>query len=142
MGTEPSEIVRAREHLSSFEKRMMDKDSTYHLSEGLLLLEEVLENDTGNTAREVARNIGNTYASKICSRIDKFLQDPKLTTEPELEHLFKLLLELDDSKFGDKAEIKKLKVETVDRLFEEYFRGYTVEDKKRAIKKLLEKYDT
>lgn len=142
MSLEPTEIVQAREHLASFEKRMMDSDNIHHLSEGLLLLEDVVEKNADGVSRDLARNLGTTYASRICSKIDQLLGEQASTTEPQLEHVLKLLLKIDDSQFGDKERTSRLKVETVRRLFEEYFRGYTTEEKQRFVKKLLEKSDT
>lgn len=141
MGLEPAEIAQAREHLAFFEKRMMDSESIHHLSEGLLLLEDVVANNAAGASRELARNLGTTYASRICSKIEQLLED-QASNEPQLEHVLKLLLEIDDSQFGNKERTSQITVETVHRLFEEYFRGYTAEEKQKVIKKLLEKSDT
>lgn len=141
MSIEPAEIVQAREHLASFEKRMMGSGAIHHLSEGLLLLEDVVENSADGVSRDLARNLGTTYASRICSKIDQILEAQASATEPRLEHGLKLLLEIEDSQFGDKERTSRLKMETVRKLFEQYFRGYTTEEKQRFVKKLLEKTD-
>ncbi len=139
MDAESPEIVQARKHLSSFEKRMMDDDSIHYLSEGLLLLENALEH---STSCDLAKNLGDTYTVRICSKISDLLQEPNLTTEPKLEHLLRLLLEIDDSQFGDKERISKLKEETVKKLFGKIFRGYSDEEKQGVLKRLLKKGDT
>ena len=43
MKIEPSQLAKARENLASCEKMLLERNAVYHLTEGFLLLEEVLE---------------------------------------------------------------------------------------------------
>lgn len=133
---EPYQISQAREHLAKFEKDMMSPEGLYHLSEGLSLLDEPADPESPSSHSELAQNIGNSYVSKACSVIDARLESQSSTTEPYLEKYFGVLTEIGCFDFGNKEEVRKLKIKTFKLLFDEYLQGYSVEEKKKLIRDL------
>jgi hypothetical protein len=118
---------------------MSSSRAARNLADGLDILDEIITERDGWSA--IAKNVGDTYAQKILAHVSQRLTAGN-DTEPQLEGLFRLLTELEAYEYGDKKELDTLKVEIFMALFESYFTGYSEEEKKREMLKLLNASDT
>src|SRR5690606_41485339 len=87
-------LASARKHLSLAESSYRSEDGLIHLEEGLALLDEVAL-DGEKKYQEIARNLLSTYSSRICESIRKLVDGDPALPQPELEHLFTVLLAFD-----------------------------------------------
>jgi len=127
-------LEKARKYLADFESSIGSTAAVRYLFDGLDLLDEIVAEQGKLNA--IAKNIGDTYAQKV---MDYAVQSLKTgnATEPELETLYKLLIELEAFEFGDKNWLTSLKLQTFKALFTSYFAGYSEEEKKKKLWKLL-----
>jgi hypothetical protein len=135
MSSEPKQLLAARQHLSRAEAQYGSVDGLYYLEEGLALLEEVIAGSDAGASR-IAGNLLTTYATKIYAVAERAVEtDPNLP-EPQLEHLFKLILAFDQVPFELPVEARKTKVALVRRLIDRYLEGYPAESKLAVLEKL------
>lgn len=132
---EPAQLVSAREHLSLAEAEFQSEAGLAHLTEGLALLEEVAF-DGPAKYRTIAANLLSAYSTRICESIRRLVEaDPGLP-EPDLEHLFKVLLAFDSGELQLPEYVRSLKIDVVRRLIDFYYRGYSDEEKRMALQQL------
>ena len=128
----------AREHLAKAEAELMTASGLAHLKEGLALLESCVDRDSGKPGESVARNIGQTYTSRIYAQIGRAVaQDPNLP-QTELEHLFSVIRAFDDTGIDLPPDSAELKVQVVRRLVDYYYEGHSPEAKERAYRQLAD----
>lgn len=132
---EPPNLVSAREHLSRAESDYRSDDGLYHLQEGLALLEEIIL-DGKPEHQTVAANLLSTYSAKICEAVKKLVEVNPGLPEPELEHLFSVLVAFDSEELELPAYVRSLKIDVVKRLIDRYYRGHPEEEKQKALEQL------
>jgi hypothetical protein len=132
---EPAQLASARQHLSIAESNYRSEDGLFHLEEGLALLEEVTL-DGSREHRSVALNLLSTYSSRICESVRKLVESDRGLPEPDLQHLFKVLLAFDAVDLALPDYVGTLKINVVKRLIERYYEGYPAEEKQKVLEQL------
>lgn len=135
---EAKELGMARDHLARAEAALMTSEGLVHLKEGLALLEAVIDREAQPGGDSVARNLGQTYTSRIYARIGRELTRSPNLPQPELEHLFAVIRALDDTGFELPANSRKLKIDVVRRLVDYYYEGHSPAEKEKAYRQLAE----
>ena len=79
-----------------------------------------------------ARNEADTIASSIGS----LLESDRAVPEPQLEHLFKVVLAFDQSDVELPATAREVKIEIARRLIDRYYEGHSPEQKRKALEQL------
>jgi len=133
--TEPAALQSARQHLARAEAAYRTRDGLFHLEEGLTELDEVMA--SGSSAYgTVAHNVAITYATRIYGRIKTAVEADRALPEPELEHLFKVVLAFDQSSVTLPPDARALKITVVRRLIDLYYEGHPADAKKKALEQL------
>lgn len=133
--TEPRELLAAREHLARGEASYGSAAGLAELEQGLGLLGEVMS--ANNAAhRAVAENIAKAYATRIYRSIGALLAGDRAVPEPQLEHLFKVVLAFDQSEVELPDTARDVKIEIARRLIDHYYEGYSPEQKRKALEQL------
>jgi hypothetical protein len=132
---EPAQLASAREHLSLAEANYRSGDGLLHLEEGLALLEEVML-DGATEHQAVAQNLLSTYSTTICEACRKTVETERGLPQPDLEHLFKVLLAFDSGSLALPAFVRSLKIDVVKRLIDLYYEGYPAEEKRKVLLQL------
>ena len=133
---EPPQLRSAREHLAQAESRYRSEDGLFHLEEGLALLEEVMAGSSAGS-RAVAQNLAATYSIKIYNLVRNAVARDRALPEPDLEHLFRVVLAFDDRGLDLPADIRSIKIELVRRLIDHYYEGHSPAQKQAALQELL-----
>ena len=134
---EPPQLLSAREHLALAEARYRSEDGLFHLEEGLALLEEVMAGSSPGY-RAVAQNLAATYSMKIYNLVRNVVGRDRALPEPDLEHLFRVVLAFDDRGLDLPADIRSIKIELVRRLIDHYYEGRSPAEKQAALQQLLQ----
>ena len=134
---EPPQLLSAREHLALAEARYRSEDGLFHLEEGLALLEEVMAGISPGY-RAVAQNLAATYSMKIYNLVRNVVGRDRALPEPDLEHLFRVVLAFDDRGLDLPADIRSTKIELVRRLIDHYYEGHSPAEKQAALQQLLQ----
>ena len=134
---EPPQLQSAREHLALAEARYRSEDGLFHLEEGLALLEEVMAGISPGY-RAVAQNLAATYSTKIYNLVRNVVGRDRALPEPDLEHLFRVVLAFDDRGLDLPADIRSTKIELVRRLIDHYYEGHSPAEKQAALQQLLQ----
>jgi hypothetical protein len=134
---EPPQLLSAREHLALAEARYRSEDGLFHLEEGLALLEEVMAGSSSGY-RAVAQNLAATYSMKIYNLVRNAVARDRALPEPDLEHLFRVVLAFDDRGLDLPADIRSIKIELVRRLIDHYYEGHSPAEKQAALQQLLQ----
>ena len=134
---EPRELSTAREHLSRAEAAYDTKDGLWRLEEGLALLEEVIATQ-GDDHATIARNLAKTYSHRIVSAIRARVDADLAIPEPELEHLFKIMLAFDQADFDTLPDARSLKISIARRLIDRYYEGCSAAEKEKALEQLAQ----
>lgn len=129
---EPRELVAAREHLARGEASYRSAAGLAELEQGLGLLDEVLL-AKGSAHRAVAENIAKTYTTRIYRSIAALLDSDRAVPEPQLEHLFKVVLAFDQSEVELPDNAREVKIEIARRLIDHYYEGHSAEQKRKAL---------
>lgn len=133
--TEPRELSAAREHLARGEAGYRSAAGLAELEHGLGLLDDVIS--ANNAAhRAVAQNIAKTYATRIYRSITALLEGDRAVPEPQLEHLFKVVLAFDQSEVDLPDNARTVKIEIARRLIDRYYEGHSPEQKRKALEQL------
>ncbi|HKQ12166.1 MAG TPA: hypothetical protein VJT80_01950, partial [Steroidobacteraceae bacterium] len=94
--TEPRELFAAREHLARAEAGYRSTSGLAELEQGIGLLDDVMSGKDASH-RLIAANIAKTYATRIFRSIGALLEADRAVPEPQLEHLFKVVIAFDQS---------------------------------------------
>ena len=132
---EPPSLRAAREHLSQAERDFRSEDGLFHLQEGLVLLEDMLDSAVPEQ-RTVARNLASSYSARIFAVVRRLVETDRGLPEPQLEHLFKVVLAFDELGFELPAEARAAKIAVVEQLVERYYEGHTPEEKRAVLAEL------
>jgi hypothetical protein len=133
--TEPASLHSARQHLARAEAAYRTRDGLFHLEEGLAELDEVVANES-SAYGTIARNLAATYATRIYGRIKAAVETDRALPEPELEHLFKVVLAFDQSSVTLPPDARALKITVVRRLIDLYYEGHPAAAKQKALEQL------
>lgn len=134
---EPRDLREARRRLARAEAALETEAGLLDLEEGLGLIDAVLADPAAHSQRQIAVNLGRTYAARIHERIARQLEAGRNLPEPVLRHAFAVLRSFDGASF-DVPPASTLKIELVRRLIDLYYEGYSQEDKQRAYDELAE----
>jgi hypothetical protein len=126
-------LARARAFLAKAEAAATWADARGPLEEGLALLADAL--DAKPPARDVARNLGATYARTLYRRIEARLAAPQVS-EPELEQMFALVRALDDRELPLPEHARDVKIDVVTRLVNLYCEGRSPAERQRVLEQL------
>lgn len=137
---EPAQLTAARDHLARAEAAYGTADGLFHLEEGLALLDELIAEDDARFTT-VARNVAATYAARIYGNVARLLRADCAIPEPQLEHLFKVVLAFDEGDFALPADERATKLGIARQLIERYYEGYSPEQKRKALEE-IERYRT
>ena len=133
--TESRELLAAREHLARGEASYGSAAGLAELEQGLGLLDDVMS--AKNAAnRTIAENIAKTYATRIYRSIASLLASDRAVPEPQLEHLFKVVLAFDQSDIELPPQAREVKIEIARRLIDRYYEGHSPERKRQALEQL------
>jgi hypothetical protein len=132
---EPTQLVSAREHLSLAESNYRSGDGLFHLEEGLALLEEVAL-DGATEHKAIAANLLLTYSTRIFESVSTVVETERGLPEPDLAHLFKVLLAFDSAGLELPGYVRSLKIDVVKRLIDLYYEGYPAEEKQKVLQQL------
>ena len=132
---EPRQLHDARRHLSQAEANYRSEDGLFHLEEGLALLEEVM-GCSDPAHRVLAHNLAETYSSKIFRAVTTLVGSDRGLPEPQLEHLFKVVLAFDEHGFELPAEARSAKINVVRLLIDRYYEGHSDEEKRKVLDEL------
>jgi hypothetical protein len=133
--TEPRELLAAREHLARGEASYRSAAGLAELEQGLGLLDEVIAAENA-AHRAVALNIARAYATRIYRSITALLEGDSAVPEPQLEHLFKVVLAFDQSEVELPDNARAVKLEIARRLIDRYYEGHSPEQKRQALERL------
>ena len=132
---ESAHLAAARQHLSRAESGFQSADGLAHLEEGLAVLEQVLlEGAAGD--RKIAANLLSTYADRVCKSVQALVRGDPAMPEPQLEHLFKVLLAFDAVGTELPPYVRSLKIEIARRLVDFYYEGHSAEEKQKVLEQL------
>jgi hypothetical protein len=133
--SEPRELSAAREHLARGEAAYRSTAGLAELEQGIGLLDDMmLGKNAGH--RTIAENIARTYATRIYRSIGALLETDRAIPEPQLEHLFKVVLVFDQSEIELPENARTVKIEIARRLIDRYYEGHTAEQKQKALEQL------
>lgn len=132
---EPRELQAAREHLARGEASYGSAAGLAELEQGLGLLDDLMSGKN-ESHRAVAANIAMTYATRIYGSISRLLNGDRAVPEPQLEHLFKVVLAFDQSEVELPDNAREVKVEIARRLIDRYYEGHSPERKRQALEQL------
>jgi hypothetical protein len=132
---EPRDLAEARRCLKRAEADWRSADGLTQLVEGLGFLEAVIGARDAATA-VTARNLAAAYASRIYERIRALVTADAALPEPDLEHLFKVVLAFDSIGVELPPAARDLKIEVVRRLIDLYYEGHPPERKRQALRDL------
>jgi hypothetical protein len=133
--TEPRELQAAREHLARGEASYGLPAGLAELEQGLALLDDVMSAKNASH-RTIAQNIAKAYATRIYRSIGAVLNGDRAVPEPQLEHLFKVVLAFDQSDIELPDQAREVKIEIARRLIDRYYEGHSPERKREALEQL------
>ena len=134
---EPRQLTFAREHLSRAETAYDTKEGLRSLEEGLALLDEVIATNAADYGT-VVRNLATTYSNRIVSAIRARVEVDHAIPEPDLEHLFNVMLAFDQVDFEQPSDARALKISIAQRLIDLYYEGCSPADKEKALQQLVQ----
>jgi hypothetical protein len=128
-------LLAARERLSLAETKYRSEEGLLHLEEGLALLEEVMT-EASSADRMVAQNLVATYSQRIYSCVKKLVDADRGLPEPDLEHLFRVVLAFDHAGFDLPADARLTKLNLARQLIDPYYEGHPPAEKLAALEQL------
>lgn len=132
---EPQQLSAARRYLAEAEAKYRSDDGLFRLEEGLALLEELLASDQP-ALRSIANNLAASYSSKIFRAVTRLVETDRGLPEPELEHLFRVVLAFDEHGFELPPEARSAKISVVGQLVDRYYEGHSPEEKRKVLEEL------
>jgi hypothetical protein len=133
--SESRELRAAREHLARGEASYRSAAGLAELEQGIGLLDDVISAKHAGD-RSIAENIAKSYATRIYRSIGALLEADRAVPEPQLEHLFKVVLTFDQSEIELPENARAVKVEIARRLIDHYYEGHSAEYKRKALEQL------
>ena len=133
--SESRELVAAREHLARGEASYRSAAGLAELEQGIGLLDDVMSAKNAGD-RSIAENVAKSYATRIYRSIGALLEADRAVPEPQLEHLFKVVLVFDQSEIELPDNARTVKVEIARRLIDRYYEGHSPERKLQALEQL------
>jgi hypothetical protein len=133
--SESRELNAAREHLARGEASYRSAAGLAELEQGIALLDDVMAAKNARD-RSIAENIAKSYATRIYRSIGALLEADRAVPEPQLEHLFKVVLAFDQSTIELPDNARAVKVEIARRLIDRYYEGHSAERKREALEQL------
>jgi hypothetical protein len=133
--TESRELQAAREHLARGEASYRSVAGLAELEQGIALLDDLMS-AKDLSQRSIAANIAKTYATRIYRSIGALLESDRAVPEPQLEHLFKVVLAFDQSDIELPGNAREVKIEIARRLIDHYYEGHSAEQKRKALEQL------
>ena len=133
--TESRELREAREHLARGEASYRSAAGLAELEQGIGLLDDVMGGKDASQ-RSIAGNIAKSYATRIYRSIGALLEADRAVPEPQLEHLFKVVLAFDQSEIELPDNARTVKIEIARRLIDRYYEGHSAEVKRKAVEQL------
>jgi hypothetical protein len=133
--TESRELQAARDHLARGEASFRSAAGLAELEQGIDLLDEVMSGKDARN-RSIAENIAKTYSTRIYRSIGTQLEADRAVPEPQLEHLFKVVLAFDLSAVELPDNARAVKIEIARRLIDRYYEGHSPEYKRNALEEL------
>ena len=133
--SEARELSAAREHLARAGASYRSAAGLAELEEGMGLLDDVMSGKDASQ-RTIAGNIAKTYATRIYRSIGALLEADRAVPEPQLEHLFKVVLVFHQSEIELPDNARTVKVEIARRLIDRYYEGHSPEYKRKALEQL------
>ena len=133
--SEPRELLVAREHLARAEVSYRSAAGLAELEQGIGLLDDVMSAKNAGD-RSIAQNVARSYATRIYRSIGALLDADRAVPEPQLEHLFKVVLAFDQSQVELPDNARTVKVEIARRLIDRYYEGHSAEQKRKALEQL------
>jgi hypothetical protein len=134
--TESRELQAARAHLARGEASFRSAAGLAELEQGIDLLDEVMSGKDARN-RSIAENIAKTYSTRIYRSIGAQLEADRAVPEPQLEHLFKVVLAFDSSAIELPDNARAVKIEIARRLIDRYYEGHSPEYKRQALEQLV-----
>jgi hypothetical protein len=134
--TEPRQLQAAREHLARGEASFRAPTGLAELQQGIDLLDEVMSGKDARN-RTIAENIAKTYSTRIYRSIGAQLEADRAIPEPQLEHLFKVVLAFDQSEVELPDNARTVKIEIARRLIDRYYEGHSPQKKRAALEQLV-----
>jgi hypothetical protein len=134
--SESRALLAAREHLAKAEASYGTAEGLAHLDDGLGLLDELIAAGA-RSERPVAKNVAAAYATKIYRSIGALLERDRGVPEPQLEHLFKVILAFDQVDIELPENAREVKIEIARRLIDRYYEGHSQEVKRKAVEELM-----
>jgi hypothetical protein len=134
--TESRELQAAREHLARGEASYRSAAGLAELEQGIALLDDVMSGKDASH-RTIAGNIAKTYTTRIYRSISALLDSDRAVPEPQLEHLFKVVLAFDQSEIELPDNARAVKIEIARRLIDRYYEGHSPERKREAVEQLM-----
>jgi hypothetical protein len=132
---ESPRLLAARERLSLAEMKYRSEEGLVHLEEGLALLDEVMTGDSSSD-RTVAQNLVATYSGRIYDCVRKLVDTDRGLPEPDLEHLFRVVLAFDHRGFELPVDARLTKINLVGLLIDRYYEGHSPAEKRTALEQL------
>ena len=132
---ESPRLLAARECLSLAEAQYRSEEGLLHLEEGLAILEE-LRTGGSPAERMVAQNLVATYSNRIYDCVEKLVDTDRGLPEPDLEHLFRVVLVFDHRGFDLPSDARLIKINLVERLIDRYYEGHSPAEKRTALEQL------
>jgi hypothetical protein len=86
--------------------------------------------------RTIARNLASSYSTKIFGVVRRLVETDRGLPEPELEHLFKVVLAFDELGFELPPAARAAKIAVVEQLVDRYYEGHTPEEKRAVLEEL------
>ena len=105
---EPKELIKARECLAQFEQDYLGQNALDHLSDGLTLLEDVIDSHKESKYSRIAKNIGNTYISRLEDHIEISIKSDTTLQEKVWQNYQKLLVEIRNFSYVDTKKLEQI----------------------------------
>ncbi|MGH8177175.1 MAG: hypothetical protein ACREV5_13025 [Steroidobacter sp.] len=134
---ESRQLLSAREHLARAEANYRSGNGLLQLEQAWALLEEAAISSAPDD-RTVARNLAAAYSARILGAIKNLVETDRGLPEPDLEHLFKVVLAFDQGDFDLPADARSIKISLARRLIDHYYEGHSPAQKEKALQQLVE----
>ena len=84
----------------------------------------------------MAQNLVATYSNRIYACVRKLVDTDRGLPEPDLEHLFRVVLAFDHRGFDLPADARSTKIDLARQLIDRYYEGHSPAEKRTALERL------